>query len=127
MKIGTPAGELPEPHWDYVDKMAKLAFGAMYFDYPEEMVAQVGAQNILQAIRRQIARDNNATLANLKPLSQSGNEGSEFTLQSEESTGIMRVHLWQVNNRLYRFTVRGNGNLDTPRVDEFFASFGSSP
>jgi hypothetical protein len=123
MKIATPDGEIPEYHWEFSDDNAGQSFTAMYFDYPKDLIDKVGADAIVEAIRRQIVSDYQATLTELQPLTLKGSVGCQFGLSSSAGQRFALSRLFQVKNRLYRLTVHGIQDGHSDRAMKFLGSF----
>lgn len=123
--VPTAAGDI-ETHM-FTGEVGGTAYMVAYSDYPEQVLAQVDAQTLLEGARDGAIQNSSANLVSEEAITLGEYPGIEVVADVKSDKGeegTLKSHIYLVGNRLYQVMVMGSkGSLDMTKVDAFLDSF----
>ncbi|MBF0105900.1 MAG: hypothetical protein HQM16_11295 [Deltaproteobacteria bacterium] len=108
------------------EKPDGTAYVVMYIDYPPEMIKLTDPQVMLDGAKTGALENTGGKLISEKVVSLDGHPGRIVAVAVNKGTeeGVIKTHLYLVNNRLYQIMAAGlKKNIETKEVEDYLSSF----
>jgi hypothetical protein len=104
--------------------LGSFAYVVAYSDYPADLVANMGAEKLLDGARDGAVSNTRGKLLDESPVEIDGFPGRFLKVLSPDGTGLAQARMFLVGNRLYQiFVASPKSDQDSEDIQKYLDSF----